>query len=76
MKKATLKEVQSRLGEYVKSVSSQPVLILEGGEPVAMLVGLGRRKNRAPIKLREILRRAWKITKKMVGKVKRSFGTN
>lgn len=58
MRKATLRQVQADLGEFVKT--SQPVLILDGGEPVAMLVGLGRRKKQRPINLREILKRAWK----------------
>jgi antitoxin (DNA-binding transcriptional repressor) of toxin-antitoxin stability system len=60
MKKATLEDVQASLGEYVQTSATQPVLILQGGQPVAMLVGLGRRKKRAPAKLRDVLKRAWK----------------
>jgi len=58
MKRATLADVQASLSKYVRT--AQPVLILEGGEPVAMLVGLGGRKKRAPVKLRDVLQRAWK----------------
>ena len=60
MKKATLEKVQARLGEYVTSSAKQPILILRDGEPVAMLVGLARKEQRSPIKLRSILKRAWK----------------
>ncbi|MCI0375973.1 MAG: type II toxin-antitoxin system prevent-host-death family antitoxin [Gemmataceae bacterium] len=67
MKEATLREVQARLGDYVKTSAAQPVLIVERGEPVAMLVGLGRRKKRAPVKLREVLKRAWKDYEKYGG---------
>lgn len=60
MKKATLENVQARLGDYVAASVKHPVLILRDGEPVAMLVGLGRKKHRPPVKLRVILKRAWK----------------
>jgi prevent-host-death family protein len=60
VKKATLEKVQARLGEYVASSAKHPVLILRNGEPVAMLVGLARKKNRTPVKLRDVLRHAWK----------------
>jgi len=60
MKKAALEDVQASLGQYVQTSARQPVLILQGGQPVAMLVGLGRRKKRAPAKLRDVLKRAWK----------------
>jgi antitoxin (DNA-binding transcriptional repressor) of toxin-antitoxin stability system len=60
MKKATLGEVQASLGDYVKTSATQPVLILRDGEPVALLVGLGQRKKRVPVKLRDVLKRAWK----------------
>ncbi len=60
MKKATLEKVQARLGEYVAASVKHPVLILRDGEPVAMLVGLARKKQRTPVKLRDVLKRAWK----------------
>lgn len=60
MKKATLEKVQARLGEYVARSAKQPLLILRDGEPVAMLIGLDRKKRVARIKLREVLKRAWK----------------
>ena len=60
MKKATLEKVQARLGEYVASSVKNPVLIVHEGEPVAMLIGLGRGKRRSPTKLRDVLKRAWK----------------
>lgn len=60
MKKATLEKVQARLSQYVASSAKQPVLILPDGEPVAMLVGLERKKRRTPVKLRDVLKRAWK----------------
>jgi len=59
MKKATLENVQARLGEYVAASVKGPVLILDDGEPVAMLVGLDRTKRRTPVKLRDVLKRAW-----------------
>ena len=46
--------------EYVEASEKQPVLILRDGEPVAMLVGLDRKEKQTPMKLREVLRRAWK----------------
>ena len=52
MKNATLAEVQASLGEYVKESDRQPVLILCDGKPVAILVGIGQGKKRAPVKLR------------------------
>jgi antitoxin (DNA-binding transcriptional repressor) of toxin-antitoxin stability system len=67
MKKATLDAVQASLAKYVKTSTTQPVLILEGGEPVALLVGLGRRKRRPPLKLRDVLKRAWKEYEKHGG---------
>jgi hypothetical protein len=60
MKKASLGDVLASLGEYVKTSARQPVLILRGGEPVAMLIGFGRRKKRVRTKLRDVLKRAWK----------------
>jgi antitoxin (DNA-binding transcriptional repressor) of toxin-antitoxin stability system len=60
VKKATLENVQARLGEYVASSAKHPVLILRDGEPVAMLVGLDRKEQQTPIKLRDVLKRAWK----------------
>ena len=60
MKKATLEKVQARLGQFVASSVKHPVLILHEGEPVAMLIGLGRTKQRSPTKLRDVLKRAWK----------------
>jgi antitoxin (DNA-binding transcriptional repressor) of toxin-antitoxin stability system len=60
MKEATLEKVQARLAQYVQLSAKQPVVILLDGEPVAMLVGLGRKKKRRPAKLRDILKRAWK----------------
>lgn len=67
MKKATLDEVQASLAEYVKKSAKQPVLIVEadGGEPVAVLVGLTRK--RGPLKLRDVLKRAWKDYEKTGG---------
>ena len=59
MKRATLAKVQARLGEYVKTSATQPVLILCDGEPVAVLVGIGLAKKRVPVKLRDMLQRAW-----------------
>jgi hypothetical protein len=60
MKKASLGDVQASLGEYVKTSVKQPVLILRGGEPVAMLIGFERRKKGVATKLRDVLKRAWK----------------
>src|SRR2546429_8643423 len=60
MKKAALGDVQASLAKYVRSSAAEPILILEGGEPVAMLVGLAGRKKRPPLKLRDVLKRAWK----------------
>jgi antitoxin (DNA-binding transcriptional repressor) of toxin-antitoxin stability system len=60
VKKATLEKVQARLGDYVTSSAKHPVLIIRDGEPVAMLVGLARRERRTPVKLRDVLKRAWK----------------
>jgi prevent-host-death family protein len=60
VKKATLEKVQARLGEYVASSVQHPVLIVHNGEPVAMLVGLDRTKQTPPIRLRDVLKRAWK----------------
>ena len=60
MKTVTLEKVQARLGEYIASSAKQPVLILREGKPVAMLVGLARKESRTPIKLRDVLKRAWK----------------
>jgi antitoxin (DNA-binding transcriptional repressor) of toxin-antitoxin stability system len=60
VKKATLEKVQAHLGKYVASSAKQPVLILRDGEPVALLVGLARKENKTPTKLREVLKRAWK----------------
>jgi len=59
MKKANLESVQARLGQYVRTSAKQPVLILRDGEPVALLVGLGRNGKRPPARLRDVLRRAW-----------------
>lgn len=59
MKKATLEMVQTHLGEYVDSSAKQPIMILRDGEPVALLVGLGKNGKGTPVKLREILRQAW-----------------
>jgi antitoxin (DNA-binding transcriptional repressor) of toxin-antitoxin stability system len=67
MQKATLGDVQASLPKYVKASATQPVLILEEGEPVALLVGLGRRKRRPPVKLRDVLQRAWKDYEKHGG---------
>jgi antitoxin (DNA-binding transcriptional repressor) of toxin-antitoxin stability system len=58
MKKAALGDVQASLDRYVKASARQPVLILRDGEPVAMLVGLRRRKQKPPTKLRDVLKRA------------------
>jgi antitoxin (DNA-binding transcriptional repressor) of toxin-antitoxin stability system len=60
MKKVSLAKVQARLGDYVKTSAKEPVLILRDGEPVAMLVGLDRNEKRTPLKLQEVLKRAWK----------------
>ncbi len=60
MKRATLERVQARLGEYVASSVKDPVLILREGEPVAMLIGLGRKERGKPVKLQHVLKRAWK----------------
>jgi antitoxin (DNA-binding transcriptional repressor) of toxin-antitoxin stability system len=60
MKTVPLEKVQARLGEYVAASAKHPVLILRDGEPVAMLVGLERKEHGSPIKLREVLKRAWK----------------
>jgi antitoxin (DNA-binding transcriptional repressor) of toxin-antitoxin stability system len=60
MKQVPLENVQARLGDYVKASVRQPVLILRDGEPVAMLVGLERNAKRTPLKLRAVLKRAWK----------------
>jgi antitoxin (DNA-binding transcriptional repressor) of toxin-antitoxin stability system len=59
MKRVPLEKVQARLAEYVETSVQQPVLILRNGEPVAMLVGLERNAKRTPIKLRDVLKRAW-----------------
>ncbi len=48
MKKASLEKVQARFAEYVEASVKRPVLILRDGEPVAMLVGLGRNGKRKP----------------------------
>jgi hypothetical protein len=48
------------LGEYVASSAKHPVLILRVGEPVAILVGLARKEHRTPVKMRDVLKRAWK----------------
>jgi antitoxin (DNA-binding transcriptional repressor) of toxin-antitoxin stability system len=60
MKRVTLEKVQAQLEEYVETSAKQPVLILRDGEPVALLVGLDRNAKRTPIKLRDVLERAWK----------------
>jgi antitoxin (DNA-binding transcriptional repressor) of toxin-antitoxin stability system len=60
MKRATLEKVQARLGDFVTSSAKQPVVILRDGEPVALLIGLARKENKSPIKLRTVLQRAWK----------------
>jgi antitoxin (DNA-binding transcriptional repressor) of toxin-antitoxin stability system len=60
MKRVALENVQARLGDYVEASVQQPVLILRDGEPVAMLVGLERKAKRTLLKLREVLKRAWK----------------
>jgi prevent-host-death family protein len=60
MKKARLEKVQARLGDYVAASAKDPVLIIQNGEPVAMLVGLRHKNHQTPIKLRELLKRAWK----------------
>jgi antitoxin (DNA-binding transcriptional repressor) of toxin-antitoxin stability system len=67
VKKATLEKVQARLSEYVASSVKNPVLILDDGEPVAMLVGLARKANGKPVKLRDVLKRAWKDYEKHGG---------
>lgn len=67
MKKATLTAVQASLAKYVKTSITQPVLILHEGEPVAMLVGLTRRKKRTATQLRDVLKRAWKEHEKRGG---------
>jgi antitoxin (DNA-binding transcriptional repressor) of toxin-antitoxin stability system len=59
MKRVSLEKVQARLGDYVEASAQQPVLILRDGEPVAMLVGLERNAKRTPLKLRDVLKRAW-----------------
>jgi prevent-host-death family protein len=60
MKKVTLEKVQARLSEYVKTVAKEPVLILRDGEPVAILVGIDSNERRTPLRLRDVLKRAWK----------------
>jgi antitoxin (DNA-binding transcriptional repressor) of toxin-antitoxin stability system len=60
MKRVALESVQARLGDYVEASVRQPVLILRDGEPVALLVGLERSAQRTGLKLREVLKRAWK----------------
>jgi prevent-host-death family protein len=60
MKRVRLENVQAKLGEYVTASAKDPVLILRDGEPVAVLVGLARNKHRAPRKLRDVLKAAWK----------------
>jgi hypothetical protein len=60
MKKVTLEKLQARLGEFVTSSAKQPVLILRDREPVAVLIGLEQDGKRSPVKLREVLRHAWK----------------
>jgi antitoxin (DNA-binding transcriptional repressor) of toxin-antitoxin stability system len=60
MKKATLEKVQARFAQYVEASAKQPVLIIRDEEPVAMLVGVRRKKKQTPIKLRDVLKRAWK----------------
>jgi prevent-host-death family protein len=67
MKKATLEKVQARLSEYVESSAKQPVLILQKGKPVAMLVGLDRKEKPKPKKLRAVLKRAWQDYEKHGG---------
>jgi antitoxin (DNA-binding transcriptional repressor) of toxin-antitoxin stability system len=67
MKKATLEKVQARLPEYIASSAKSPVVILQNGEPVAMLVGLPRGEKGTPLKLREILRQSWEDYKKNGG---------
>jgi hypothetical protein len=60
MKRVPLEKVQARLGDYVATSVQQPILILRDGEPVAMLLGLERHAKPTPLKLREVLKRAWK----------------
>jgi antitoxin (DNA-binding transcriptional repressor) of toxin-antitoxin stability system len=60
VKKVTLEIVQARLGEYVARSAKQPLLIIRDGEPVAMLIGLSRKKPKSRVKLREVLKGAWK----------------
>jgi len=67
VRKAPLEKVQARLGEFVTSSAKTPVLITQNGEPVAMLVGLRQKQDRRPIKLREVLKRAWKDYKENGG---------
>ena len=67
MKKATLEKFQARLAEYIESSAKQPLLILRDGQPVAMLVGLASNKKRTPVKLRDVLQRAWKEYQKHGG---------
>ena len=59
MKRVPLENIQARLSDYVESSLQEPVLILRDGEPVAMLVGLERKTKRIPLKLRDVLKRAW-----------------
>src|SRR5262249_49150323 len=60
MKRVPLETVQARLGEYVETSAKQPVLILRDRERGAGLGGLEPRAERTPLKLREVLERAWK----------------
>jgi prevent-host-death family protein len=67
MKKAPLEKVQARLGEFVTASGKNPILITQNGEPVAMLVGLRKKQDRKPVKLREVLKHAWKDYKENGG---------
>jgi antitoxin (DNA-binding transcriptional repressor) of toxin-antitoxin stability system len=76
MKRVPLEKVQARLGDYVETSARQPVVILRAGEPVAMLVGLNQNAGRTPVKLREVLRRAWKDFKEHGGIPHEQFWTD
>src|SRR5271167_60877 len=65
--------MQARLSEFVISSAKEPVLILRDGEPVAMLVGLDRNEKRTPLKLRDVLERAWKDYEEQGGHTPRAI---
>jgi prevent-host-death family protein len=75
MRRVPLENVQAKLGQYVTASAKGPVLILRDGEPVAVLVGLARNRRRAPRKLRDVLKAAWKDYEEYGGLAHQKFWT-